>query len=406
MNICVLTHTFPKNKNDSTAAFLHALVIGMKKSGVNVTVLTSYHKALNPQDFPYRVLSYKYIWPGFLHTLGYSATLKRGTKLPLKAYVIAPFLFIFATIKLIQIVKREKVDVISSHWLLPNGLTAAVASKLTGVPYTITLPGSDVYVSGMNNFFKRLAVFAANGAKVVLADSPFFLDKIKKLGAKLKQTKILPYPVVVDKYRRNQRGVNTLKKKIGFSSQNIIILAVGRLVEKKGFKYLIVAVKNILKSNNKIRLVIVGDGDLRNELEALSGNALNKYIFFAGSINRDKILSYYNMADAFVMPSVIDEGGNMDDQPVALLEAMSCGLPVIATNFPGISMTVEHNINGFLVPQKNVDKIETALTKLISSSKLRREMGNKSRKISLRKLSTITIGREYVNLFKEISPNK
>lgn len=406
MNVCVLTHTFPKNRNDSTAAFLHALVVGMGKSGGNVVVLTPYHKALNPQDFPYKVLSYKYIWPGFLHTLGYSATLKRGAKLPLKAYIIAPFLFTFAIIKLIRVIRSEKIDVVSSHWLLPNGLMAAFASKLTGIPYTVTLPGSDVYVAGGNSLFKKLAVFAANKASMVLSDSPFFLDKIRKLGAKPKKTKIIPYPVMVHKYKPSQKGIFSLKKKFGFSSSDIIILGVGRLIEKKGFKYLIEAVRTSIKFNKKLRLVIVGDGDLKKELKDLSGEMLEKYIFFAGNILRDQILSYYNMADIFVMPSITDEYGNIDDQPVALLEAMSCGLPVVATNFPGISMTVENEANGFLVPQKNVDQIQKALMRLILSDSLRKKMGLKSREIALKKLSIETIGKEYIDLFKKISSNK
>lgn len=402
MNICVLTHTFPKNKNDSTAAFLHALVLGMKKSGVNPIVLTPFHKELNPKAFPYKVLSYKYIWPGSFHVLGYSETLKRGAKLPLKAYLIAPFFLTFAIIKLIQIVRREKIDLISAHWLLPNGLIAAAASKLTGIPYVVTLPGSDVHVAGMNGLFKKLAVFAANAAKMVLADSPFFMDKIKKLGANPKQSKIVPYPVVVDKYKPNQAGVSALKKEFGFDFRNIIILAVGRLIEKKGAKYLIAAITNLIGSNQRIRLVIVGDGDLRKELEKFSGDALNKYIFFAGDINRSRILSFYNMADIFVMPSIADEHGNIDDQPVALLEAMSCGLPVVATNFPGISMTVQDNANGFLVPQKDIFAIQSRLKGLISSNSLRKQMGEKSRKIAIGKLSVGKIGKEYMNIFKNI----
>ena len=161
--------------------------------------------------------------------------------------------------------------------------------------------------------------------------------------------------------------------------------------------------ENIIKKQKNVRLIIVGDGDLRLTLEELViRENLKGYIIFAGSKNREEIISYYSLADIFVMPSVADEKGNIDDQPVALLEAMSCGLPIVATNFPGISMTVEHNINGFLVPQKDVNKIEIALMKLILSSELREKMGSKSREISLKKLSIGTIGKEYINLFKKI----
>lgn len=403
MKICFLTHTFPKNKNDPTAAFLHALVIGMEKSGVSVIVLTPYHKALRPQDFPYKVVSYKYIWPKLFHTLGYASTLKRGLFLPFKAYIIAPFLFVFGTMKLIEVARREKIDVISSHWLLPSGLMAMVASRLMRIPYVVTLPGSDVYVAGMNSLFKKFAVFAASRAEAIIADSPVFLDKIIKLGVRPKKTEIVPYPVDIDKYRPNFSGVNILRKKLRFDSHNIIILAVGRLVEKKGFRYLIEAMRGIMRVSPQTRLLIIGDGDLREELESLSQKLkVKKYILFVGSVNRDKISSYYNVADIFVMPSISDEKGNIDDQPVALLEAMSCGLPIIATNFPGISLSVDDGVNGFLTAQKDVLAIKKAVVRLLRSQKLRKRMGRESRKIAISKFSIQKIGGKYNSIFKEI----
>lgn len=403
MNIAVISHTFPKNKNDSTAAFLHSFVLGLKNTENRCVVVVPYIKDLYVGDFPYKVITYKYIWPKFLHTLGYATTLKRGLALPFKAYIIAPFLFIFGTIKLTEVVRHEKIDVISSHWLLPSGLMALVASKLTGIPYVVTLPGSDVYIAGMNSLFKKLAVFAANKARAVIADSPIFVDKIKKLGAKLKQTQIIPYPVDTEKYRPDKAAVNILKERLGLDSGNIIVLAVGRLVEKKGFKYLIEAMRDIVRVSSQTRLLIIGDGDLRVELESLSQKLkVKKYVLFIGSVNRDKISSYYNMADIFVMPSIADKKGNIDDQPVALLEAMSCGLPVVATNFPGISLSVENGVNGILTPQKNVLAIRKAVVCLLPSYKLRDKMGKESRKIALSKFSIQKIGERYNGIFEKI----
>ena len=269
MKICFLTHTFPKNINDSTAAFLHTLALGLKKAGWEVTVVTPYNQDIKPETFPYKVEAYSYIWPRFLHRLGYSTTLKEG-RLSIKAYLIIPFLLISGVWKLISVCRKEKIDIICSHWVLPNGLMAFLSSKLLNIPYTITLPGSDVYVAGQNEIFKHLAVVSANHASWVFADSPIFLEKIKILGVKITKSQVIPYPVDVDKYKKSSKGLDRLLNILGFSKTDIIILAVGRLVEKKGFEFLIRSLPRLVEKNKRIKLVIVGDGDLKDKLILLT----------------------------------------------------------------------------------------------------------------------------------------
>lgn len=404
MKICILTHTFPKNINDSTSSFMHTLCLGLKKTGNEVVVLTPYNSQLKTKDFPYKVVSYKYIWPDSFHQLGYSKTLKNGSELRLWVYLLSPFLFLFGIISLIKLCRSEKIDKISSHWILPNGFISFVVSKLIGIPYTITLCGSDIYLAKKNKLFSIMAVIAANNAFLVAADSPKFLDDLIALGAKIKKDNIIPYPVDTNKFKPTTKGMRILKKKLRLPKDNLIILAVGRLVYKKGFEYLIKSLPKIVEEYPKICLIIVGDGDLKKQLKNLAFKLrLGHKVNFVGQADRNSILTYYNLADIFVMPSIKDQDGNMDDQPVSLIEAMACGKPVVATDFPGIRLTVNNNINGFLVPEKNVFLIQKALEKLIISANLRRKMGRESRKIVLNKLSDKKIGERYTGFFNEVS---
>lgn len=401
MKVCVLTHTFPKHKEDSTAAFMHSFVMGVIKSGNDVVVLTPYSPTLRKESFDYKIVSYKYIWPEKLHLLGYSSDLKEGMKLKPKIYFLAPFLLLSGILHLYQLCKREKIDVISSHWILPNGLIAAVVSRMIGIPYIVTLPGSDVFVAKKNWLFRFLAIYAANGASTVVADSPKFLETLRSLGPKIQNSEIIPYPVDIDKFKPLRKSVIPLRKILGLPNDSIIVLCVGRLVQKKGFKYAIMACSKLMHKNKNIYQVIVGDGDLRKELEDLVLKLkLKKRIIFVGNIERNELLLYYNMADIFVMPSIKDKDGNIDDQPVSLIEAMSCGKPVIATNFPGISLTVANEKNGFLTPQKNILAIRHALEKLIKSKELRMRMGRESRRIVLDKLGIEKIGKRYSLLLR------
>lgn len=407
MKICILTHTFPKNINDSTSSFMHTLSLGLQKAGSEIIVLTPYSPQLKNNNFPYRVISYKYIWPNFLHTLGYGKTLKDGSKMGIRTYFLSLFLFLFGIIALINVCRREKIDVISAHWILPNGFIAFVASKLLKIPYTITLCGSDIYMAKKNVLFSKMAVICANSASFVAADSPKFLSDLITLGAKVQKNNIIPYPVNADRFNSTTKGVESLRKKLNLEKDNLIILAVGRLIYKKGFEYLIKSLSGIAKQYPKTRLVIVGDGDLKKQLKDLAFKLnLENKINFVGVTNRNDITIYYNLANIFVMPSIKDRDGNMDDQPVSLIEAMACGKPIIATDFPGIRLTVKNKINGFLIPEKNISMITRALEELIKSQSLRKKMGQESRKIVLKNLTDKKIGENYTSIFRNIIENR
>lgn len=403
MKICILTHTFPKSRQDTTAFFMHPLVLGLIGVGNEVVVLTPYNTELEVKDFPYRIVSYKYVWPSFLHRLGYSRTLQAGAKLKLETYFLSPFLYFFGILALLRLCRKEKFHLVSSHWILPNGFIAFMASKLLKIPYTVTLPGSDVYVAKKNKLFSQMAVLAANNASAVLADSPGFLDDLLKLGAKIKRRGIIPYPVEVEKLKPGTSGQKKLRQDLNLKEGEIIIMGVARLIYKKGFSYLLKATAPILTENKKIKLIIIGDGDLKEELKNLAKKlGIERGTIFIYRVKREEMINYYNLAGIFVASSIEDKEGNRDDSPVSLFEAMACGKAVVATNFPGIARVVEDGVNGILVPQKDVKRIREALEKLLTSPLLREKMGKESRRIAKLKLSSKKIGGQYARLFQQI----
>lgn len=398
-----MTHTFPKYPNDTTAAFMHPFVMGLVRAENSITVLTPFHTQLKAEDFPYKIITYKYIWPKVLHRLGYSQTLAGGTRFKLETYLLSPLLFIFGFIALFKTIKKEKFDVVSAHWILPNGFISYLATKFIHIPYTVTLAGSDVYVSNKNKLFSFMAKKAAENANVVLADSPTYVNQLKKTGAHVKNYSIIPYPVDTSMLKINLGGVSTLRNELNLKQDTITLLGVGRLVYKKGFKYLLKAFSKVTKKHKEVILIIVGVGDLENELKELTKSLhIESFVKFVGNIKRDKIVAFYNLADIFIMPSVVDEGGNIDDRPVALLEAIACGKPVIATNFPGNALSIKDSISGFLVPQKDVKSLEHAIILLIESKGLRMRMGKEASKLASKNFGIKTIGEKYSSLFKDI----
>ncbi len=133
---------------------------------------------------------------------------------------------------------------------------------------------------------------------------------------------------------------NEIRKKIGLSDDDRVIIYVGRLIYGKGVQDLIYAFKKIEKEFDNVKLLIVGDGDYRKELEKLK----DKNIIFLGETSHDDVVRLLNASDIFVNPSY-SEG-----LPTTVLEAGAVGLPVIATDVGGTREIITNDINGFLIP--------------------------------------------------------
>lgn len=381
---------------------MHPLVSGIKAAGDKVTVLTPFHPELKPSSFPYPIVSYKYIWPDKFHVLGYSQTLRRGTHLRVVSYLLAPFLIIAGIIALLRLTRKKKCDLVSVHWVVPNGVIASVVCSLRHIPFTVTIPGSDVYVAQQNSLFSRITRWAVQRAARVCADSPQYLVELKKTGVKIRQPTVMPYPVDISTIHA-RRDTASVRKTFGIAINAPILVSVGRLIEKKGFQYAIRALPQILRKFPKARYVIVGDGDMRDVLEQEVARAgVNDSVLYVGNITRQDIGKFYSLADVIVVPSIKDREGNIDDRPVALIEAMACGRAVVVSRLPGNANTVEHGRSGILVPPKNPQAIASAVTTLLQSRHLRDRLGREARRQVVTKFRHTVIGRQYHNLFTAI----
>ena len=403
MKVCILTHTFPRHKSDAAAAFMEEFSNGLVEAGNKVIVVTPFDRQFRRSRDSFKVVIYKYIWPNNLHILGYSQTMEKDIALRKRAYLLLPFLVLFGTIALFKVVKREKVQIINAHWILPNGLIAAIVSRLTGVPFVVTLPGTDAYLAYRYKLFGFMAKWIAQKSSGIISNSSWHLKRILKLGVSDKMTDIISYPTDVSKIRPLKIGLKEYRKRHGFNKNDLVILAIGRLVYKKGFDYLIQAMPEVLDKYPKARLLIGGDGDLRQDLERLARKLkVDTKVLFLGTIKRDEIIYYYNLSDIMVAPSIVDEKGNVDGGPVVSFESMACGKPQIATNILGVADVLRDGINGFVIPQRKSKAIAVALDKLLISRTLREKMGRANRQLVVSGLNTRSIGREYTNFFKKV----
>lgn len=408
MKICVFAHTFPRFKTDAAGgAFMDGFCEGLQKAGNEVIALVPYDTKITRKenDQSYKFKYFKYTFPPFLHILGYSRTLENDTKLKKRVYLLAPLYYFFGFFALLRLVKKEKVDIINAHWIIPGGFIAAIVSLITKAPLVITVAGSDVYLASKNKLFGYMALFAARVAKeIVGGGSPLWTEDLVRIGVpKNKTFHTIIYGVDTKQYFPTKNGICELKNKLSIKNDDIVVLAVGRLVYKKGMHILINSIPKIISKTKNIKFVIVGDGDQREDLQNLAKKLkVDKYLTMPGTILRNELLDYYNMCDIFVSASIRDKSGNLDDQSIALVEAMACAKPTIASDLAGNKNVIKNNKNGLLFKMGDSEDISEKINFLIKHDKIKKGFAEEGYKRAISEFSILAVGEMYSKLFKRV----
>ena len=385
MNICVLTHTYPRFTDDINAPFVEHLMEEIARRGETVSVLTAFDPAWarTPDDHTVDLRTYKYIWPDRLHILGYSRTIEGNVRFRKRVMLLSPFLFAGAYRAFMNLVREKKPDILHAHWILPNGWIAGQVSRRTGIPLIIQTHGSDVFTAEKNPLFKRMAVSAARQASYITAPSPDMIDRMAALGIDRGKIGLVPNAVQADFGSAvTDREAQALRREIGIPEGNRVVLAMGRMVHVKGFDYLLDAFAPVARNHADVTLVLAGGGVLYADLLKKAENlGIAGRVIMPGPVMRDRVPRYYRMADLFVVPSVRHESGAVDGLPVVVPEAMAVGLPVVASAVGGIPVLIRDGSNGILVAQRDVPALSSAMERLLGDPGLRQRFGERSRRI-------------------------
>ncbi len=268
----------------------------------------------------------------------------------------------FLAYKYCKKLKAEKqFDLVHAFFGIPCGY---IAMKL-GLPYIVSLRGSDVPFYNtrfqlLDRFvFQRLSRKIWKRAKAVVANS----QGLKDLALQTLPTQnigVIYNGVDTAKFApENSKTKNTVLK----------LVSTGRLIERKGYQYLLEALKDI----QGVELTLVGDGNLRTELEkyAVENKLLVK---FFGRATQEEVIHILQDSDVFVLPSLNEGMSN------SILEAMACGLPIITTNTGGANELVTKN--GFIIEKASVTELKDAINKFIENKDLIQSLGENSRTLA------------------------
>nr|BAL55163.1 glycosyl transferase family 1 [uncultured Acetothermia bacterium]BAL60202.1 glycosyl transferase family 1 [Candidatus Acetothermum autotrophicum] len=270
-----------------------------------------------------------------------------------------------------EVYRNFPFDLIHAHEVLPDGHAGAILKRQFNCPLVLTLHGSsDIYkASQLSKLHKRKVAETLNEADVVIAVSSQLSKIVEKEYSS--RSKML---VINNGFSPNRiyRGY------LPASSTMATLLTVGSLVERKGHRYLLLALAELVKNHSNIKLLIIGDGPKRVELERLIDKlSLQEHVDLLGFIPPERLAEFYAASDIFVLPSWQEAFG------IVYLEAMANGKPVIGCQGEGIEDFVEHKKTGCLVKPKDVDSLVEALDYLLSHPKEAKAMGERARETAL-----------------------
>jgi glycosyltransferase involved in cell wall biosynthesis len=187
-----------------------------------------------------------------------------------------------------------------------------------------------------------------------------------------------------EEMKRDESRRIALRTQLGYAPENIVIGNVARLVPFKGHEYLLAAFARLSSRYPDIRLLLIGDGELRQELAGLATSlGIGSRVTFAGF--RDDLTAVYSAFDVYVHPSI--EGGG-ETFPFAVLQALSQELPVVVTRVGDVAEMVEEGVNGYAIPEKDPSALAAQIACLLENNSLRSRMGHQSRELLLRRFTT------------------
>lgn len=405
MNVTFLTSHFP----ELSEQFIINQVVGLIDDGVDISIISlhdSKKNMINPEFDLYNItdriefvsIPKKLLYRAFkavpkIFKLLILSPGKLFTAFNIRRYRRA--VFSLKTVYILDFyMKKEKINVLHCHFG-PNGIVGSFMKDVGIVNKLIsTFHGSDINSYPLR-YGKNIYAHLFNVIDCITVNTSFTGNRVAAYGADWKKISIVPVGL---------KCVDYPDLKTGFDfSGSPVILTVARMEEKKGHRYALYALYDILEKYPDTKYHIAGSGSLREELYRLAIKLhLDRNVVFHGYCNRNKIFELYRLSSVFLLPSVTAANGDMEGQGLVLQEAQAVGLPVISTLHNGIPDGVIDGRTGFLVPEKDSSAIAEKVFYLVEHPREAARMGMAGRKFVQGKYDIPILTGKIMDIYKKV----
>lgn len=259
-------------------------------------------------------------------------------------------------------ISSRDADLIHAYWSA-SACVALGIKFLRKTPVVLHLWGSDAVFTrtpGIAGLFKKLIL----RADAVICENQEFRARLQALGVAETLIELIPNGIDLERFKPGNKSA--ARQELGLAPDSSIVLSVGSFAPHKGHRFLIEALPIVLATVKNVQFVLVGDGKMKDPLVSqVQSTGLASHVQFTGVQPASALPKWYQAADLFVIPS-LSEG-----TPNVLIEAMACGLPIVATNVGGVGEIIKHGVNGLLVAPQSADDLSDSLLSLIKNPELR-----------------------------------
>lgn len=388
MKILILTSTFLPTVGGGEIA-VHNLAEGLVDLGHEVLVCAEANK--NARRHRHRYVLWRYPVPRGLYRTG--------------------LVDWWISLCLIRMARKWRPDLIEAHFIWPSGYGAILAKSVLRLPVVITCQGADIQSQPEINYGMRLnpridakVREAGRRANCLIAISSDIHQEFLKLGALPVQLADIPNSI---NFEWLVTPDNFAKDKLNISNDRPVLLAVGRNHPKKRFIDLIKAMALLSPIYPKALAVLVGKGvsqlsalvkelQLENHVRLYEQTLPLGIDFENGPASpTDYIGTFYKAADIYVMPS------SVEGLPVAGVEAMACGLPLVASHAPGAEDLIIEGANGLLYPVGDTGALAGILGELLEKTEYRRQLGAKAQEMA-RVYDRRVVAEQHLRIYEQL----
>lgn len=274
----------------------------------------------------------------------------------------------------IHLCSKKNYDVINAHFVIPSGLPAVFLAKIFRKPLVISVLGGDIYDPSKKWSPHRhpsliiLISWLLRQADHIVAESSNIRENTIKYYNYSGQIETVPLGIVQPQFQRVTRA------NLGLPEDQIILISVGRLIRRKGYEYAIRAVSKLIRQGCQVKYLIIGDGPEETALQDMVRELnIEENVIFLGYVSEEVKYQYLTQSDIYLLSSLHEGFG------ICLLEAMYCGLPIVATNNGGQTDFLTNGRNVFFSPPKDDNSLAEKVTKLINNNQLRYKIADNNK---------------------------
>lgn len=387
LRVLFLAHAYPRFEGDPVGSFIHNLAVALRDRGIDVVVSAPSGPGLEKHEVIDGVTVHRFRYaPARYETLAYTGTMGAQVRTSVVGKM-AMLSYLAAALRAARrITREESFDAIHAHWWFPAGVVAETLRRMHGIPFLITMHGSDLRLTRAFPMGQALFRSVARHAGAMTAVSSWLARGAEELSPS-SSVIVAPMPVLTDLFHP------------GDSRDRRRLLFIGKLSEQKGLARLLRAMSHMKQD---CRLTVVGAGRIDDSavLQLAKSLGLSDRIEWLPILAQSALAEQYRRAAIHVIPA-LDEGLGL-----TAVESLLSETPVVGFASGGLPDVVLQGATGILIPPSDETRLAEALDELLENSERRSLMGVAGRAHALRLFSPGAAAERYAALYQDVVHNR